>query len=121
VYGKSHWLPYPENDKTSRPKKAREFIQFNVCVPMNISSLGNARYFVLFIDDFNEFKFIFCVKKKGEVLECFKKVKAKRLRITRNAMVKFKNDNGGQYISYAFKEYLAKAKIKHKTSTYYCL
>jgi hypothetical protein len=46
---------------------------------MNISSLGNARYFVLFIDDFNKFKFNFYVKKKGEVLECFKKVKAKRL------------------------------------------
>ncbi len=59
------------------------------------------------------------MKKKKEVLECFKKVKAKRLSITRIAMVKFKSDNGGEYISYAFKEYLAKAKIKHETNTFY--
>jgi hypothetical protein len=74
---------------------------------MNIPSLGNARYFVLFIDDFSKFRFIFCVKKKRDVFECFKKVKAKILQVTRNAMVKFRIDNGGEYISCAFKEYLA--------------
>jgi len=36
-------------------------------------------------------------------------------------MVKFRSDNGGEYISYAFKEYLAEAKIKHETSTFYYL
>jgi transposase InsO family protein len=59
------------------------------------------------------------MKKKGEVSECFKKVKAKRLQVIRIAMVKFRSDNGGEYISYAFKEYLAKTKIKHETSTFY--
>jgi transposase InsO family protein len=34
-------------------------------------------------------------------------------------MVKFRSDNGGEYISDAFKEYLAEAKIKHETSTFY--
>jgi transposase InsO family protein len=87
---------------------------------MNIPSLGNVRYFALFIDDFSRFKFIFCVKKKGKVLECFKKMKAKILQVTRNAMVKFRGDNGGEYISCAFKEYLAKARIKHETNTPYC-
>jgi hypothetical protein len=86
---------------------------------MNIFSLGNAKYFVLFIDDFNKFRFIFYVKKKGELLKCFKKVNAKRLRVIINAMVKFKSDNGGEYISCAFKEYLVKTRIKHKTSIFY--
>jgi CRISPR/Cas system Type II protein with McrA/HNH and RuvC-like nuclease domain len=86
---------------------------------MNISSLGNARYFVLFIDDFSRFRFIFCVKKIREVFECFKKVKAKKLRVARNAMVKFKSHNGGEYIICAFKEYLVEAIIKHETSTFY--
>jgi hypothetical protein len=58
------------------------------------------------------------MKKKGEVYECFKKVKVKRLRVTRIAM-KFRNDNSGEYISCAFKEYLAKVKIKHETSIFY--
>jgi hypothetical protein len=35
-------------------------------------------------------------------------------------MVKFISDNGGEYISCVFKEYLAEAGIKHETSTPYC-
>jgi len=120
VYKKSHQLPYLKNDKT-RPKKTKEFFHSNVYDPTNILSLGNAKYFVLLIDDFNKFRFILCMKKKGEVLECFKKVKAKRLQITRIAMVKFRSENGGEYISYAFKEYFAEAKIKHETSIFYYL
>jgi hypothetical protein len=79
VYGKSHQLSYPKSVKTSGPKKAREFFHSNACGPMNIPSLGNARYFVLFIDDFSKFQFILYMKKKGEVFECFKKLKAKSL------------------------------------------
>jgi len=36
-------------------------------------------------------------------------------------MVKFRSDNGGEYISYAFEEYLVEAKIKHETSKFYYL
>jgi transposase InsO family protein len=34
-------------------------------------------------------------------------------------MVKFKSDNGGEYINCAFKEHLTEARIKHETSTPY--
>jgi hypothetical protein len=59
VYGKSHQLPYLKSDKTSKAKKAWEFFHSNVYGPMNIQSLGNARYFLLVIDDFNRFRFVF--------------------------------------------------------------
>ncbi len=32
-------------------------------------------------------------------------------------MVKFKNDNNREYISYAFKEFLVKTRIKYETNT----
>jgi transposase InsO family protein len=49
----------------------------------------------------------------------FKKVEAKSLQTTRNVIVKFKSDNGGEYISCAFKKHLTEAKIKHEISTPY--
>jgi transposase InsO family protein len=49
----------------------------------------------------------------------FKKVEAKSLYTTRNVMVNFKSDNGGEYINCAFKEHLTEARIKHETSTPY--
>lgn len=48
----------------------------------------------------------------------FKK-EAKSLQTTRNVIVKFKSDNGSEYISCAFKEHLTESKIKHETSTPY--
>jgi len=47
-------------------------------------------------------------------------VEAKSLWTTRNVMVKFKSDNGGEYVSCAFKEHLTEAKIKLETNTPYC-
>ncbi len=35
-------------------------------------------------------------------------------------MVKFKSDNGSEYMSCAFKEHLTEVKIKHETNTPYC-
>jgi hypothetical protein len=32
-------------------------------------------------------------------------------------MVKFKNDNNREYISYGFKEFLAKTRIKYETNS----
>ncbi len=32
-------------------------------------------------------------------------------------MMKFKNDNNREYITYAFKEFLAKTRIKYETNT----
>jgi hypothetical protein len=50
----------------------------------------------------------------------FKKVEAKSLRTTINVMVKFKSEDGGEYVSCAFKEHLIEARIKHETNTPYC-
>ncbi len=79
VFEKNLQLPFPKIDKTSRANKGGEFFHYDVCGPVNILSLGNARYFLLFIDDFNGFKFFFCMNKKGKVFECFKKMKVKSL------------------------------------------
>jgi len=60
---------------------------------MSVNSLGGAKYYVLFIDDFSGYQFVFCIKNKTKVLECFKKVKGESKRMTRNFMLKFQSDN----------------------------
>jgi hypothetical protein len=36
-------------------------------------------------------------------------------------MVKFKSDNGGEYVSCAFKEHLTEVRMKHEKNIPYCL
>ncbi len=64
-------------------KKTVKFFHANVYKPMNLTSFGKFRYFVLFKDDFFGYKFVFNVKNKYDVLlfqttwvNCFKKILA---------------------------------------------
>jgi hypothetical protein len=51
------------------------FSNFDVCGSMSIPSLRGARYFMLFIDDYNGFELVFCIKSKVKNLNAsFKKV-----------------------------------------------
>jgi len=44
--------------------------------PMRTTSLGGARYFVTYIDDFSRNVWVYLLKSKGECLEKFKGFKA---------------------------------------------
>jgi len=46
------------------------FSKFDVCGSISIPSLKGARYFVFFIDDYNGFELVFCIKSKAKVFEC---------------------------------------------------
>lgn len=119
VYGKSHWLPFLENDKTSRAKNLEFFFQFDVCGPMSIPSLGNTIFLCcsLMIWTISN---LFISHKKKEVSQCYKKMKIENLRTVGNLIVKFKNNNGGEYANCVFKEFLVEVGTKDETSILYC-
>lgn len=75
-FGQKSSLTYPTSDEASRSKKIRKFFHSNVRGPMSLSSLGGPKYYVFFIDDFNGYHFVFCIKNKTKVIKCFKNVKA---------------------------------------------
>ncbi len=51
---------------------------------MSVNSLGGAKYYVIFIDNFNGYQFVFCIKNEIEIMEYFKKVKGESERVTRS-------------------------------------
>jgi len=52
IEGKQHCKPFP-NDGRMRATKPLEIVHSDVCGPMRTTSLGGARYFVTYIDDFS--------------------------------------------------------------------
>ena len=46
-----------------------ELIHLDVCGPMKVMSLGGARYFVTFIDDFSRKVWTYALKFKDQVLD----------------------------------------------------
>ena len=52
VQGKQHRMPFPKDGGT-RATKPLKIVHLDVCGPMRTTSIGGARYFVTFIDDFS--------------------------------------------------------------------
>lgn len=78
-------------------------IHTNLCAPISIPSLGGALYFLLFIDDFPRFTYIYFLDKKSIVFSHFKAFKIlveSQLGDYRIFILHF--DNGGEFASNAF-------------------
>jgi hypothetical protein len=52
IEGKQHRLPFP-TERARRAKNPLEIVHSGVCGPMRTTSMGGAKYFVTFIDDFS--------------------------------------------------------------------
>ena len=96
-----------------------DLVHTDVCGPMPIESNGKYLYFVTFIDDFSRRATIYFLRRKDEVLECFKKFKAMAEKQTGNPIKKLRSDNGREYVNKAFEEFLESHGILRQLSAPY--
>ena len=80
-----------------RKKNVLELIHSNVFGPVNIKSLGEASYFVTFIDDASKKVWAYPMKIKSEVFEIFWKFYVVVERETNKFLKCLRTDNGGEY------------------------
>lgn len=79
---------------------------------MPTTAYDGSRYFVTFIDDFSRASQVYCIERKSEVLEKFKDFVAKAETFHNKKVTKLRADNGGEYISKKFEEYLEEKGIQ---------
>jgi hypothetical protein len=75
IEGKQHRLSFP-TEGARRAIKPLEIVYSDVCGPMRTTSMGGAKYFVTFIDDFSRKVWLYVLKTKDECFIRFKKFKA---------------------------------------------
>lgn len=104
-----------------RPKAENpgEMIHSDVCGPMNIESPRGSRYFVLFKDDCTGYRQVYFMRHKSEVLDRFKIFEALVSKQTKNQIKILRSDNGTEYTSRQFREFLEKKGIIHEKSAPY--
>ena len=81
---------------------------------MQTQSIGGAKYFVTFIDDYTQCCAVYFMKHKSEVFDKFKEFDAKTTNAAGRAIGTLRTDNGGEYLSSAFQNYLHKKGIRHE-------
>ena len=69
--GKQHRIPFQNSD--SRASMPLELVHADVCGPMEEDSLGGARYFLLFKDDFSSYRHVYFMRHKSEVKQNIEK------------------------------------------------
>src|SRR5579871_4185353 len=103
----------------SRASNILELIHTDICGPMNYLSLGGAKYFIIFIDNKTRMTFIYLLKTKGEAFDKFKNFQALVENQQNKKIKRIRSDNGGEFTSKKFKQYLQDYGIQHETTVPY--
>ena len=115
---KTHRLPYKRIEERIATRPG-ELFHTDVCGPMRESSLGGARYYLLFRDDATDFRFVYFLKYKSDVLEKFRQFEKEIFNKFNRRMVAIRSDKGGEFLNKKFHDFLAFKGIKHQTTAGY--
>ena len=113
VAGKSHHKPFPAVGEIRSTKKL-QLIHSDVCGPMKTESIGGAKYFLTFIDDYSRYCTVYFIKQKSEVFNKFKEFEALVTNGNSTRIKTLRTDNGGEYTSMEFQNYLKEKGIRHE-------
>ena len=94
-----------------RTNDIMELVPSDACGPMSTASYGGAKYFVTFIDDYSRICRVYFKRRKDEV---FKEYEAEVANQTDKRIKVLRTDNGGEYTSKQFEDYLKMKGIVHR-------
>lgn len=134
--GKQFRFPFPKEG--TRASSLLEIVHSDLCGPMENASLGGARYFISFIDDFSRKVFVYFLETKTKIREIFENFKVMvenqmgcRIREFQprssiivenksgNTIKILRTDNGSEYVNRDLENFLKKSGIRFQTTNSY--
>ena len=90
-----------------------ELVHSDVWGPSPLTSLLGFNYYIIFVDDYSRFTWLFLLKHKTEVLSVFKHFKS-MVETQFNSKLKIlRTDTGSEYINNDFKSFCSTSGILH--------
>ena len=117
VLGKCHRSSIPRVRSSGRAAGLLDLVHSDVCGPLQVPSLGGARYFVTFIDDHSGWATIFTMHNKSEVFEKYRQFETFSEKHTERRIKVLRTDRGWEYMSNEYNDYLRDKGIVHQLST----
>ena len=112
IGGKHHRSSF-ETSK-SRATEPLELVHSDVCGKMSEKSIGGAEYILTFTDDKTWYSWDYPLKTKDQVFDCFLEWKALVETSSGRVLKALRSDNGGEYTSKRFENYLRSHGIRHE-------
>jgi hypothetical protein len=92
-----------------RAQEPLELVHTDVLGPVEVQSLGGARYAIGFTDDYTRWRVVYPMKHKSESLDCLRRYIQDMNVLHRDSKVKtligLRSDNGGEYTGVDFKSF----------------
>ena len=105
--------PFPEVGEIQSTRRL-QLVHSDVCGPMHMPLIGEAKYFVTFIDDYTRCCAVYFIKHKSEVFDKFIEFEASVTNDVGKAIGTLRTDNGGEYLSTELQNYLQEKGIRHE-------
>ncbi|KAJ0448763.1 putative RNA-directed DNA polymerase [Helianthus annuus] len=109
----------PFKGTLTRAKARLELVHTDLCGPMQVPSLGNSFYYLLFIDDLTRMCWVYFVTHKSEVFTKFRLFKAMVERECERSIKVLRSDRGGEFCSVEFNRFCEQAGIKRELTVAY--
>ncbi len=117
IEGKMSRSNFKRRDSRSTVKFG--LVHSDVCGPFETITIGGYKYFVTFIDDFSGYCVAYLIRHKSEVFGKFKELFEFVKNKYQCTISILRSDNGGEYLSKNFENYLKENGIESQTSTAY--
>ena len=111
--GKHHKRQMPTSSGT-RSEELFGLVHSDVCGKISTKSIGGAEYFLTFIDDKTRYVWVHTLKLKAEVFDRFVEWKALVEKQSGQKLKVLRTDNGGEYTSNKFEEFLKREGVLHE-------
>ena len=111
--GKLHRCSFPTSGAT-RASEPLGLVHSDLCGKINTKSCGGAEYFLTFTDDKTRYVWVYPLKQKGHVFNQFLEWKAAAEKSSGHKLKTLRTDNGGEFTSTEFENYLKTEGVKHE-------
>ncbi|KAM1788705.1 hypothetical protein ACFX11_038955 [Malus domestica] len=111
---KSSKLPFVSGSCTT--SKPLELLHMDVWGPAPISSVHGFRYYVIIVDDYTKYSWLYPLKFKSDVLSTFVHFKSLIENKLGVKVISIRSDFGGEFLSSKFSKFLLEQGITHQLS-----
>lgn len=84
-----------------------ELIHTDIWGPSPCTSIKGYRYYIVFIDDFSKYYWLYPMVLRSEAYDCFVKFKSLAENLLSCKMKSLQSDGGGEFISHRFQSFLS--------------
>ncbi|KAD1826795.1 hypothetical protein E3N88_42252 [Mikania micrantha] len=99
-----------------RANEPLKLIHANLCGPITPQTKGGNRYFLLLVDDYSRYMWVYLLKSKDEAFTKFKQFKIQVEKETSYAINMLRTDRGGEFNSQKFNEFCQEEGIRRQFS-----